>query len=72
METFSFRSGVATHRGAVRSLNEDAYLVAHTSGIWAVADGMGGHDAGDFASVAVVEALSSVGRPASAPDSGAV
>jgi len=46
-----------THVGHRRKLNEDA-LVAHADrGLWAVADGMGGHDAGEIASAMVVETL---------------
>ena len=44
----------------VRKLNEDACLEHASHYIWAVADGMGGHDAGDYASQRVVNALSSL------------
>jgi protein phosphatase len=64
----NFESGAATHTGKVRSVNEDAYLVHPQSGVWAVADGMGGHEAGALASATVVEALQSLGEPASATD----
>lgn len=46
-----------TDIGLVRSRNEDAYLAQPQRGLWAVADGMGGHAFGDFASGAVVDAL---------------
>ncbi|MGH8524899.1 MAG: PP2C family protein-serine/threonine phosphatase, partial [Gammaproteobacteria bacterium] len=38
-------------------MNEDAMAVRTDRGLWAVADGMGGHDAGDVASAKVTEAL---------------
>lgn len=53
-------TGAATHVGKVRERNEDSYLVRPEAGIWAVADGMGGHEAGDLASQTVIEALASV------------
>lgn len=65
---FRFETGSASHVGCVRQRNEDNCLTAPDFGLWAVADGMGGHDAGDRASEAVVRALASVGRPLSAPD----
>lgn len=46
--------------GKCRKINEDAYLERPEIGLWAVADGMGGHKAGDVASKAVVDALSTV------------
>jgi serine/threonine protein phosphatase PrpC len=38
-------------------VNEDSLLVRPERGLWAVADGMGGHDAGDVASSKVTESL---------------
>ncbi len=46
--------------GMRRKINEDAMIDKSENGLWAVADGMGGHKAGDVASQAIVEALSSV------------
>jgi serine/threonine protein phosphatase PrpC len=47
--------GAATHQGARRRLNEDSFLAGGS--VFFVADGMGGHDAGEVASAAAVEAL---------------
>lgn len=58
--------GSGTHVGRVRELNEDRHAVYPQAGLWVVADGMGGCEAGEIASAAVVEAvLSSVKRGAS-------
>ena len=46
-----------THVGLRRKVNEDSMLVRTERGLWAVADGMGGHDAGDVASAMVTDAL---------------
>ena len=61
-------AGAATHVGRVRAQNEDNYLVATRRGLWAVADGMGGHEAGEIASRAVVEELAAIAIPASASE----
>ena len=46
--------------GMRRKLNEDAMIDRSEVGLWAVADGMGGHQAGDVASHTIVDALSNV------------
>jgi serine/threonine protein phosphatase PrpC len=52
-----WNSRAISHVGAVRKNNEDAYLHRPDLGLWVVADGMGGHAAGDVASQTVVECL---------------
>ena len=44
------RSAASTHHGRVHSLNEDSLGMDATLGVWLVADGMGGHAAGEVAS----------------------
>jgi serine/threonine protein phosphatase PrpC len=65
---FVFDSGSATHEGRVRSLNEDRVLVEPAAGLWLVADGMGGHNAGDVASSEIVSQMATIGVPSSASD----
>ncbi|MEV7694152.1 protein phosphatase 2C domain-containing protein [Microbacterium sp. NPDC089189] len=48
-------AGARSDVGRVRELNEDAVLAQHP--VFLVADGMGGHEAGELASAAVVEAF---------------
>ena len=57
---FSFTSVDKTHQGNVRTLNEDALLSRPDSGLWVVADGMGGHEAGEVASQMIVSDLDSL------------
>lgn len=49
--------GFATHEGAVRQVNEDNFCLRPDSGLFAVADGMGGHRGGRTASHITVENL---------------
>lgn len=63
-----FDAGCTTHTGKVRERNEDACLVRSDLGLWAVADGMGGHEAGDVASRILVQSLDAIERPNEALD----
>jgi serine/threonine protein phosphatase PrpC len=47
-----------THVGRQRQHNEDSYLVADEPGLFLVADGMGGHAAGEIASRIAVDSIS--------------
>jgi serine/threonine protein phosphatase PrpC len=55
-----FEQAVRSHAGCRRKNNEDAFLCRPDVGLWAVADGMGGHAAGDVASALVIQQLANV------------
>lgn len=57
MNRYEYESTAATHKGMRREYNEDSHLVDPELGLYLVADGMGGHQAGDVASRMCVEAI---------------
>jgi protein phosphatase/serine/threonine-protein phosphatase Stp1 len=63
-----FRSWAVTHPGAKRSHNEDAYVDRPDVGLWAVADGAGGHAAGEVASGMIAESLEAIPAGLPAPE----
>ncbi|MDO5704507.1 MAG: protein phosphatase 2C domain-containing protein [Paracoccus sp. (in: a-proteobacteria)] len=68
MTILAFDSAGASHRGCVRPHNEDAFVDLPGEAVWAVADGMGGHSAGDVASRIIAEEIASLGTTVSAQD----
>ncbi|TYB84400.1 PP2C family serine/threonine-protein phosphatase [Oceaniovalibus sp. ACAM 378] len=58
--THHIRHSAVTHVGRVRQVNEDSLLALPDQKIFLVADGMGGHAAGDFASQTVVETVAAL------------
>ena len=56
--SFQVSSHGVTDVGRVRSKNEDSILVNDDENVWIVADGMGGHHAGDFASQTITSNIS--------------
>lgn len=58
-----FDHAVLTHVGCVRSVNEDAFVERAHDGLWAVADGMGGHRGGQWASATLADSLRAAELP---------
>jgi serine/threonine protein phosphatase Stp1 len=52
-----FRSWAVTHPGSRRTHNQDCYVDRPQIGLWAVADGAGGHTAGDVAARRIADTL---------------
>lgn len=61
-DVFTFSSYGRSHPGHARAVNQDAYLALPQFGVFAVADGVGGHQRGDTASKAVVDAIAALLR----------
>jgi serine/threonine-protein phosphatase Stp1 len=60
LSAWRFCSSATTHPGSVHGHNEDSYVNRPDLGLWAVADGAGGHQAGDVASRIIADALNAV------------
>lgn len=65
---FRIETGGATDTGRIRDHNEDSFVVRPELGVWVVADGMGGHEAGDYASQTITGEMASLGFAISAGD----
>jgi protein phosphatase len=66
--SFIWESAAHCHRGNRRRSNEDSVLNRPDVALWAVADGMGGHLAGDVASQAITDALDRISLQGRLPE----
>jgi len=60
---FRIESAALTHVGKVRDKNQDSFCAREREGLWAVADGMGGHEGGEWASGKLAEKLGAADVP---------
>ena len=60
MSAVHLRSWATSHPGMKRKHNEDTYVDRPDLGLWAVADGAGGHHAGEVASGMIRESLEAI------------
>ena len=61
--SFRIKDRSLTHVGIVRTENEDSHFSAQQARVWVVADGMGGHFNGRFASQTIVDAVGAARLP---------
>ncbi|MBS0639635.1 MAG: protein phosphatase 2C domain-containing protein [Acetobacteraceae bacterium] len=62
------RSRAVTHPGTRRDHNEDMFVARPDLGLWAVADGAGGHEAGEVASELIASTLQTIPATLSAEE----
>lgn len=60
---FRIEDSSLSHVGVVRSANEDSHASLPWAGVWVVADGMGGHHNGQFASSTIADTVGAVAPP---------
>ena len=68
---FRIESAALSHTGCVRDKNQDSFCIREGDGLWVVADGMGGHEGGEWASGKLVEKLNEVEVPDDLDEAGA-
>jgi serine/threonine protein phosphatase PrpC len=69
VDSLTISSTALTDIGNKRLHNEDAFYSSDEKGVWFVADGVGGHNAGDFASQSLVDAIANFKPEANLDDS---
>jgi len=70
LSPFRVESATITHQGCVREQNQDSYCERARDGLWAVADGMGGHEGGEWASARLARELERVEIPTGLAEAG--
>jgi serine/threonine protein phosphatase Stp1 len=67
-----FEQGVRSDVGCVRQVNEDSWAARPRDGLWLVADGMGGHAHGQWASSTIAATLEAAPLPEDFEDAATV